>query len=69
MILSSYQETNVYLTFLQISYRFYSIFALGLVVIVSVMMRDFGSIMRRRARTTGRCWDGAVPWLIPPPRT
>ena len=58
-------ETNVYLTFLQsIPYRFYSIFALGLVVIVSVMMRDFGPMYHaeKRARTTGKVLrDGAVP--------
>ena len=58
-------ETNVYLTFLQsIPFRFYSIFALGLVVIIAVMMRDFGPMYHAeiRARTTGKVLrDGAVP--------
>lgn len=58
-------ETNVYLTFLQsIPYRFYSIFALGLVVVVSVLMRDFGPMYHaeKRARTTGKVLrDGATP--------
>lgn len=47
-----------------IPYRFYSVFALSLVVIIAVTMRDFGPMYDAeiRARTTGRLLrDGAVP--------
>ncbi len=58
-------EENVFFLFLKsIPFRYYSIFALGLVVIVSVLMRDFGPMYtaEKRARTTGKVLrDGAVP--------
>ncbi len=54
-----------YSLFLQsIPYRFYSVFALSLVVIIAVTMRDFGPMYdaEMRARTTGKLLrDGAVP--------
>ena len=58
-------ESSPYSIFLQsIPYRFYSIFALSLVVIIAVTMRDFGPMYNAeiRARTTGKVLrDGAVP--------
>lgn len=58
-------EENVFFLFLKsIPFRYYSIFALGLVVIISVMMRDFGPMYdaEKRARTTGKVLrEGAVP--------
>lgn len=58
-------DASPYALFLQsIPYRFYSIFALSLVVIVALTMRDFGPMYDAeiRARTTGKLLrDGAVP--------
>jgi len=59
------ENAPVYTIFLQsIPYRFYSIFALALVLITSITMRDFGPMYNAevRARTTGKLLrDGAVP--------
>ena len=59
------QEVNAYAIFLQsIPYRFYSIFAIALVLILSITMKDFGPMYNAeiRARTTGKLIrDGAVP--------
>jgi len=58
-------EAPVYLIFLQsIPYRFYSIFAIALVLIVSISMKDFGPMYKAevRARTEGKVLrDGANP--------
>ncbi len=58
-------EAPVYLIFLQsIPYRFYSIFAIALVLILSITQKDYGSMYDAevRARTTGKLLrDGAVP--------
>ncbi|MGB4214783.1 MAG: Na+/H+ antiporter NhaC family protein, partial [Dethiobacteria bacterium] len=58
-------EASPYSIFLQsIPYRFYSIFALSLVVIIAVTLRDFGPMYDAeiRTRTTGKVLrDGAVP--------
>ncbi len=58
-------ESSPYIIFLQsIPYRFYSLFALSLVVIISLFMRDFGPMYQAemRARTTGKVIrDGGVP--------
>lgn len=58
-------DASPYSLFLQsIPYRFYSVFALSLVVILAVTMRDFGPMYEAeiRARTTGKLLrDGAVP--------
>lgn len=62
-------EENVFFLFLKsIPYRYYSIFALGLVVIIATMMRDYGPMYEAeiRARTTGKVLrDGAVPLADP----
>ena len=59
------EEAPVYLIFLQsIPYRFYSIFALALVIILSLSMKDYGSMYDAevRARKEGKLLrDGAVP--------
>lgn len=58
------QEVNAYLVFLQsIPFRFYSIFAMALVLILAITMRDYGPMYHAevRARTTGKVLrDGAV---------
>ena len=59
------EEAPVYLIFLQsIPYRFYSIFAIALVLILSITMKDYGSMYDAevRARKEGKLLrDGAVP--------
>jgi Na+/H+ antiporter NhaC len=59
------EEVPVYLIFLQtIPYRFYSIFALALVLILSITMKDYGPMYNAevRARTTGLLLrEGAEP--------
>jgi len=58
-------EVNAFLLFLQsIPYRFYSIFALGMVLVLSIMVKDFGPMYNAeiRARSTGKVIrDGGVP--------
>ena len=58
-------DAPIYLIFLQsIPYRFYSIFAITLVLIISITMKDYGSMYEAevRARTEGKLLrDGAVP--------
>ncbi len=69
MIAEGYDKIGVavspYIVFLQtIPYRFYSLFALAMVVILAILMRDFGPMYHAevRARTTGKLLrDGAVP--------
>lgn len=59
------EEAPVYLIFLQsIPYRFYSIFAIALVLILSITMKDYGPMYKAevRARTEGKLLrDGATP--------
>ncbi|HED24835.1 MAG TPA: Na+/H+ antiporter NhaC family protein [Firmicutes bacterium] len=59
------ENVPVYLIFLQsIPYRFYSIFAIALVLILAITMKDFGPMYNAevRARTTGKLLrDGAEP--------
>lgn len=59
------ENVPVYLIFLQtIPYRFYSIFCLATVLIISITMRDYGPMYAAevRARTTGKLLrDGAIP--------
>ncbi|MDW7738807.1 MAG: Na+/H+ antiporter NhaC family protein [Bacillota bacterium] len=59
------ENVPVYLIFLQsIPYRFYSFFALALVLITSITMKDYGPMYNAevRARTTGKLLrDGAEP--------
>lgn len=59
------ENVPVYLIFLQsIPYRFYSIFAIALVLILAITMRDFGPMYNAevRARTEGKLLcDGAEP--------
>ena len=58
-------EISPYVVFLEtIPYRFYSLFALAMVLILAITMRDFGPMYNAevRARTTGKLIrDGAVP--------
>lgn len=58
-------EVNAFLLYLQsIPYRFYSIFALAMVVILSVTVKDYGPMYKAeiRARSTGKLIrDGGVP--------
>ncbi|MDP7421556.1 MAG: Na+/H+ antiporter NhaC family protein [bacterium] len=58
-------EMNAYVTFIQtIPYRFYSLFALMLVFLISITLRDYGPMLKaeRRARSTGKVLaDGAKP--------
>lgn len=60
-------DTNVYTIFIKsIPYRFYSIFALVLVLIIILMQKDFGPMFKAevRARKTGKVLrDGAVPMV------
>ncbi len=57
-------EVSAYAIFLEsIPYRFYSIFAIALVLILAITMKDFGPMYKAeiRARTTGKLLrDGAV---------
>ncbi len=59
------EDAPVYLIFLQsIPYRFYSIFALALVIIISISQRDYGPMYDAevRARKTGKLLrEGAEP--------
>ncbi|HSW36281.1 MAG TPA: Na+/H+ antiporter NhaC family protein [Candidatus Limnocylindrales bacterium] len=59
------EDVPVYLIFLQsIPFRFYSIFTLALVLILSITMKDYGPMYDAevRARTTGKLLrDGAEP--------
>ncbi len=59
------ENVPVYLIFLQsIPYRFYSIFAIALVLILAITMKDYGPMYHAevRARTEGKLLrDGAVP--------
>jgi len=59
------EDAPVYLIFLQtIPYRFYSIFALAMVLILAITMKDYGPMYNAevRARTEGKVLrDGAVP--------
>lgn len=69
MISTGYEHIGVeispYLIYLQtIPYRFYSLFAIAMVIIFAVTMRDYGPMYSAevRARTTGKLQrDGAVP--------
>jgi Na+/H+ antiporter NhaC len=58
-------EVAPYMVFLQsIPYRFYSLFAMAMVLILAFTLRDFGPMYKAeiRARTTGKLMrDGAVP--------
>ncbi len=59
------EEAPVYLIFLQsIPYRFYSIFAIAMVLIISITMKDYGPMYNAevRARKEGKLLrDGALP--------
>ncbi|MCJ7806061.1 MAG: Na+/H+ antiporter NhaC family protein [Clostridia bacterium] len=59
------ENVPVYLIFLQsIPFRFYSIFSLALVLILSITMKDYGPMYAAevRARTTGKLIrDGGIP--------